>query len=235
MGRRSHPRLVTSTQDVTSDEVEREARAESPKVLQTGDGGRAELVGSAIEFRDPQGRLLVRYDGGALELCPASGDLRLRAPAGRIQLEAAIDVSVKAARDFTVTAARSAHVEVTSSKIADLPSRLQLDIEGAKLTGAALDLRARVTKMVTSRIDTIASEVRTSAKTIETTARKVETTAERITTKAKDVVEDVAGLMESRIGRVRSLVRGAFSLRTKTVQMKSEEDTSIDGRRVLLG
>jgi hypothetical protein len=230
MSRRSHLRRVTSMQDVATDEAKQPA-----SVLHTADGGRAEIIGGAIEFRDPQGRLLVRYDGGALELCPASGDLRLRAPAGRIEIEAATDLTLKAARDIGVTAARSARVEVSSAKITDLVSRLQLDIDGAKLTGAAIDLRAKVSKLVASRVDTIATDVRTSAKTIETTARKIETTAERITTKAKDVVEDVAGLLESRVGRVRSLVRGAFSLRSKTVAMKSEEDTSIDGRRVLLG
>lgn len=201
----------------------------------TPDGARAEVVGGAIEFRDGQGRLLVRYESGALEVAPASGDLRLRAPAGRVHIEAATDVNIAASRDVAINGVRSAQVSVTSSRTPDLPSRLHLDHDGAKITGRAVEMRAQLAKTLAAKWDLVATDVRTNAKTIETHARKLETTAEKVTTRAKEMVEEVAGLLETRAGRMRSLVKGAFSLRTKTVHMKSEEDTSIDGRRVLLG
>ncbi len=88
---------------------------------------------------------------------------------------------------------------------------------------------------VASYFAVVATEVRTSAKTITSHARKIETTAERVALHAKELAQQIAGVLDTRAGRVRSLVSGAFSLRTKTVNMKSEQDTSIDGRRVLLG
>ena len=175
----------------------------SPRLV-AADGGRAELSGEGIDFFDPDGRLLVRYENGALEIAPRDGDLRLRAPAGRVQIESGEDI--------------------------ELTARGCL-----KLRGATMDLRAQQARGTFAKLDLIAAAVRASATTIETQARKIETTAERVRVVAKDVAQEVAGLLDSRAGRVRSIVRGAFSLRTKTVNMKSEEDTAIDGRRVLLG
>ncbi len=83
--------------------------------------------------------------------------------------------------------------------------------------------------------DVIAQTIRTSATTIETRARKIDITAETVVRRAKEVLDHVSGLVETRAGRVRSFVTGAFSLRSKTTALKSEKDTSVDGRRVLLG
>ena len=56
-----------------------------------------------------------------------------------------------------------------------------------------------------------------------------------VVTRAKSLVQNVSGLLESKLGRARTIVEGAFSLRSKSTSMKSQEDTSVDGRRVLLG
>lgn len=198
------------------------------------DGARAELVRGGIEFRDAEGRLLLRYLDGALEVAPSHGDLRLRAPSGRVEIEAGTDVAIHAARDLKLSAAKSTETTVGAAN-AELPSRLRVDAEGTKVSGRAFELRSRSARAVSVKAELIATDLGLSAKTIVTHARKIETTAERVTLRAKEAVEDIAGLLETRVGRMRSLVRGAFSLRSKSTNMKSEEDTSVDGRRVLLG
>jgi hypothetical protein len=59
--------------------------------------------------------------------------------------------------------------------------------------------------------------------------------AERLVERVKDAYRDIDGLLHTRVGRVRSLVAGAYELLAKTTTVTSEEDTSIDGKRVLLG
>lgn len=64
---------------------------------------------------------------------------------------------------------------------------------------------------------------------------KLEVHAARIVERAAEVYRDVESLLHTRAGRVRTLVRGALDLLAGTTHIASEEDTSIDGKRVLLG
>jgi len=62
-----------------------------------------------------------------------------------------------------------------------------------------------------------------------------ELSAERIVERAADAYHEVSGLLRTRAGRMRTLVRGAVQLFGRRTDIASEEDTSIDGKRVLLG
>lgn len=167
-----------------------------PSEVRAPDGGRAALVDGAIEVRDGVGRLMLRYRDGALELHAETGDLRLSAPKGRVQIDAA---------DIGLTATNT------------------------------LELRGKETRTVAGAAALVASTVRTTAVSIETHARTIDDVAERVTLRTKELTHQVVGLFDSKVGRVRSLVRGAFSLRSKTVHVKASDDASVDGRRVLLG
>jgi hypothetical protein len=218
---------------------DRAARArsvpEGPVALVAPDGARVELVGGGFELRDAEGRLFVRYANGCAEIAPASGDLVLRAPAGSVRIDAAADVTIAAARDAIVEGARRSELRVSTPGGAFPASRVAVDARGATVAAPKVDVSTRAARLVASGADVVAERVRTSASSIETTAKKIDITAERVATRAKELVEDVVDLLETRAGRVRSLVRGAFSLRSRTTAMKSKDDTSIDGKRVLLG
>ncbi len=203
--------------------------------LVLGDGSRAEIARGAIELRDPDGRLLLRYRAGSLEIAPATGDLRLAAPSGAVRIEAATDVTISAHRDARLEGERSAELSTGEAGSEETGPRVRIDAGGARVRGKKVEIHARHASTVAAIAEVVATEVRTSAKTITSHARKIETTAERIAVHAKELAQEIAGALDTRAGRVRSIVRGAFSLRTRTVNMKSEQDTSIDGRRVLLG
>src|SRR5690349_15775023 len=66
--------------------------------LDLPDGGSAELRGGALEVRDAEGRLRIRYEGGSAEIAAPDGDLRLVAPRGRVVVEAATEVAIKGER-----------------------------------------------------------------------------------------------------------------------------------------
>ena len=210
-------------------------RTDEPRRLDLPDGGHAVAAANGLEVFDPAGRLLVRYRDGALELSPASGDLRLSAPNGKVRIEAGVDVEIAAARDVVVSGDRSAELAAARGAEVDVAPRVRVDAHGAKVTGPTVEVRAQRGRAFLARADLVATAVRTSATTIETTAKRLDTTAEKVTLRAKELSQEIAGLLQTRAARVRTLVRGAFTLHTKTVHMKSEEDTAVDGRRVLLG
>lgn len=214
-----------------------EAHADgSPRSLSTLDGGRVTLLGEdTLEFRDAEARLLVRYRDGALEIAPPTGDLRLSAPAGQVRIDAALDVSVSAGRELSLSGAARVRVEASEAAGSALPSRLELGPASAVLSGRSVEFRAHRLRSVVNALETVASTVRTSATRVELHARDLETTVERISTRAKEAVEEFADLWETRAGRVRALVRGTYRLETSSTALTSEDDTSIDGRRVLLG
>jgi len=209
-----------------------------PRSLQAPDGARAELVGDAFEVFDPQGRLLIRYRDGGLEVAPAQGDLILTSTTGRVRIAAATDFVVEASRDVHLDAARGFRASAgrVGADDAELSaSRLSLDPRRAVLATPSLDVRARTTQVATGDATILARKIQTSATRIATTVEELEVTAGHVVERARDVVQEVTGVLTSRIGRVRALVKGAYSLRSKRTEMRSTDDTAIDGRRVLLG
>jgi hypothetical protein len=82
---------------------------------------------------------------------------------------------------------------------------------------------------------TAKGEAKIHAQAIELVSGVAAIHAERLIERAKDAYREIDGLLHTRAGRVRSLVAGAYELFAKQTTVTSEEDTSIDGKRVLLG
>src|SRR5690606_32454396 len=79
-------------------------RARSSAALQTPprdgftlpDGSSVEREGDEVAIRDPEGRVVIRYERGAATVIAPDGDLRLEAPRGDVRLVAGRDVVVEA-------------------------------------------------------------------------------------------------------------------------------------------
>ncbi len=104
-------------------------------------------------------------------------------------------------------------------------ARDTLVIEGA----SALELRAR------DRVTIESDELVVRAKRSELSVGSWELRAERIVERARDVFRDVERLMETRARRARTIVDRLLELSARRTSIRSSEDTSIDGKRVLLG
>jgi hypothetical protein len=182
------------------------------EVLTLPDGATAALAGDALELRDAGGRLLVRYQDGAAEICAPAGDLTLSAPLGRVVLKAATDVEIEAERDITQRAARR-----------------------ASLKTGALAVEARESRLVTGQATILARHIATTAMTLAQSVERYELTATRIVETARDAFHDVKDLCQTRIGRARTLVKGAYSVHARRAIVASKEETKVDGKKVLLG
>jgi hypothetical protein len=84
-------------------------------------------------------------------------------------------------------------------------------------------------------VTTVARAVATKAESIALTAEKYELAATRIVEKSRDAFRDVVDLAQTRVGRARTVVASIFSLSSRRSVLVSKEDTSIDGRKILLG
>lgn len=199
-------------------------------------GGHAVLAedGDAIELRDAAGKLLVRYDGDTTEVSAPAGDLRLSAPYGRVVVEAASDVVLSAGRDAVHRAARA--VELATGPLGASPSahvRLERDTLYAKAGRA--DLVANALLATAAQAEVVAKRLATTAREAAFTAERYEAAVESWVQRSRESLREVAELAEERLGRVRAVVKETFSLESRRAQIRSEEETSIDGKRVLLG
>ncbi|MCC6552128.1 MAG: DUF3540 domain-containing protein [Polyangiaceae bacterium] len=214
--------------------AKRRAPAQEPEaaVIRLPDGACAELRGGALELRDPGGRLLVRYAGGTAEIAAPAGDLILSAPAGRVAIRSATDIALEAARDIEHRAARRVAV---GAGAAGAPAQLTIEPERAHLKSARVEVEARAGRAVVGQAAVVARQIATTARTITASADRYEITATRLVEKTRDAFRDVADLAQTRIGRARTLVKGAYTLNARRTTVASEEETKVDGKKVLLG
>jgi Protein of unknown function (DUF3540) len=84
--------------------------AAAPSIPVPG-GGAVTVDGEGVSIIDPAGRVVVRYRDGQAEIAAPAGDLVLSAPAGRVSVRAAGDVSIEAEGSLVQRAAGSIDVE----------------------------------------------------------------------------------------------------------------------------
>jgi hypothetical protein len=180
--------------------------------LELADGSRAEISGSAIDLLAKDGALLLRYEEGRIVIAPPRGDLELAAPSGRVVLRAALDVAVEAGRDVSYTAGRRLRVETEE-----------------------LEACARKARLRSADASIVARTLVTTAETIATRCERFELEAVRIVHRAKEMFRDVEDLAQDRLGRARTVVRDVWTMATRRTVMTSNEDTAIDGKKILIG
>lgn len=176
------------------------------------DGSAVQVVDEhSAEIRDPQGRLLLRYRDGVLELGPEAGDLVLRAPEGTVRVQAGSDVCIEAGGE------------------------LQLGAATASLRSERLEVEVRSGRVVAGAVETFARELVTTATHMAHTVERFELEATRIVETARDAFREVQQLAQHNIGRLHTVVRDVYTLDANRTYLRSKEDTAIDGKRVLLG
>lgn len=174
--------------------------------VSTPAGATATVEGEVIVVRDPRGAIVVQYDAvtGSATIAAPSGDLRLVSPTGKVVIDAATDLELRARAKTTM---RSVELET--------------DADHTHVHAKALQLASGV--------------VEATAQTVVFGVGSWNLTADRVLEKATDVYRTIEGIMETRAGKWRALIRGATQWRSDTTSVVSKQDTSIDGRRVLLG
>lgn len=170
------------------------------------------LRGAVAEVRDGEGRLLVRYENGRAEIAAPSGDLVLSAPSGRVVLQAGTDVEIDATKDLSQRAGGRASLASKSVAVEAVDARLHA-----------------------GQVAVVADRILTTAKVVSQSVERLEVSAARLFEKTRETYRETKGLLQTRAGRVRTVVEDAFSLTANRTTLTSKEETSIDGKKVLLG
>jgi hypothetical protein len=189
------------------------ADAGSTQEIALADGATVKVHDGAVaEVRDACDRLLVRYENGRAEIAAPAGDLVLSAPGGRVVVRAASDVVIEAERDLLQRAGQRAGVEARK-----------------------LHVKSGEAHLETAQATVVAERILTTARVLAHNVERFEVTATRLLEKTRETYREAADLLQTRAGRLRTLVEDTYSLHARRTTIVSKEETSIDGKKVLLG
>lgn len=203
-----------------------------PPALALSDGTTLRVHDDAAEIRDPEGRLLVRYANGSAEIAVPAGNLTLAAPDGRVVVRAGRDITLEAARDVEQRAGRN--VTVTAGSEGASP-QVRVGASATEVDTPRFELRTEAGRVEAGEVTVIAQRIATTAKIVVQQVERLEVTATRIVERSRDTFREATDLLQTRAGRARTLIQDVYALYSRRTTMDSKEDTSIDGKRVLLG
>jgi len=119
-----------------------------------------------------------------------------------------------------------------------LSSGKDLELEAgraARLSAPQLEVASDAAELKTQQATVIAGRIATTATMLIQNVERLELQAERIMEKSRNVFREASELVQTRAGRIRTLVQGGYNLMSKRTSMVSDEETSIDGEKILLG
>ena len=206
--------------------------AVSPLSIAAPDGATAQMLNGALEVRDPGGRLLVRYADGAAEISAPERDLRLSAPHGRVVIEAGMDVAIEAARDLSQRAGR--RLDLGAGAV-DATPQLRIDPAATRVKATKLEVETRSSRLVTGQATILARSIATTAEQLATSVSRYELTATKLVEKTRDAFRDVADLLQIRARRSRTIIADTSTSHARRTVLVSSEETTIDGKKILLG
>lgn len=206
--------------------------ASAPPSLPIPGGGSVTVADGGVELSDPEGRLLVRYKNGSIEIAAPAGDLVLSAPQGRVVVRSAEDIELNAERDLSQRAGRSVAIGAGASG-----SNPQVRLEPGKtaVETPRLDVSAHEASVVAGEATVAARRVETTAGLVKQTAARVEITAQRLVERTEDALREASDLSETRARRARTVIQETYSLHAERTKVSSIEETSLAGRKILLG
>ena len=118
---------------------------------------------------------------------------------------------------------------------ADSQPQLSIQHEQTRIDSEQLAIRAPKTTLITGRATVVANHIATTAKRLATNVERYELTAERLVERSRNAFREVADLLQMRLGRARTLVKNTYAVHSRRTVMVSKKETSIDGKKILLG
>jgi uncharacterized protein (DUF2345 family) len=199
-------------------------------VVPLADGGAVRVEHGQVSILAPTGEVVVRYEGGTATIV-AQADLVLAAPRGRVRIESGQDVEITAARDVVHHAARRVDLRAGAAAA----PQLRVETERVALSTDQLEASSAKVEASLGDVNVVAGRLTTVAASITERAQRIEVAAEKLIETTRDTFREAKGLLVSRAGRVQTIVRDVFLLKTRRTTLKSSDETSVDGKKVLLG
>lgn len=183
--------------------------------LATSSGASASVDGDRIVIRNADGQIAVVFDAatGSATITAPSGDLNLAAPQGK--------VAISSGKGFS--AAVGEH------------SKLEINPNTTHVSAPSVEVSAHKASVHATETETISDRLRVTASDALYTMGRYELRATRLLERVQDAFRDVENLLQTRAGRARTIVRDTMQIFSRRTTMASKEETSIDGKRIMLG
>jgi hypothetical protein len=109
--------------------------------------------------------------------------------------------------------------------------------EEIEITTPSRSLRLEASHLILSseRLQLSARELVAEFTDARWTAQRWQLVATRLHERVRDKIVDVENALQTRAGRVRTVVSATWEVLSRRTRLRSKEDTSVDGKRVLLG
>ena len=218
---------------VSSSELETQRAAQKPESIQRG-GAYAALEGEEIRVYSRRDELLFAYD-------PKAETARLHVAVGDLELSAARDIRLEAGRAVRVGArnVELSSLEGVRCRVAAAAGALRsvfgVSSRGVQIEGEALDVRSSHANVNIDEQRYRGRRVDADVGMVRVVAKKTEHVVRTIIEKAVAVYRSAEDLTQTKTGRLKTLVRETFHLRSRRTRMKSEKDVKIDGEQIHLG
>jgi hypothetical protein len=204
------------------------APTEGDRVLVTSDGAASYVIGVLVSpamHRAPAERAIATAGGASAEVEGES--LRIRDAAGRlvVAFDAATGALELSSRTDLRLAAPNGRVVVESGKDIDLDA-------GERIVSRAGESELSIDGAgVAARAPSVTLE----ARSMSISAGSYELAAGRLVERATDAFRTVEELFETRAKHARSICERTLELIGRRTTISSQEDTRVEGKRVLLG
>lgn len=195
-------------------------------LIELPSGATVSLEDRAVVARNPEGRVILRFDGHTVELV-AAADLALSAPDGGVAIRAR-DAVVIEGGTIEQRAERHASIAVGDASLA---------LGRSSLLARAPEISARADEatLASETATVVAQRIATTAQHLVQEVERVELRAGKIIERAGDVARHASGLCQLTARRLRTLVEGSYALVSERTSLRSRQETTIDGDKILLG
>jgi hypothetical protein len=176
--------------------------------------------------------LWVRFSDGHAHLVAPHGDLEVTAPHGRLLLRAGTHLACQAMRDVALRAGRRVDVVVgAGGQAVPLrvdPSTVRVGAARTQMRTERLDWTSEVTRLALGRVRLAVEELRVDV-------RRLDRVCQRSLERCVLALTDVVGLAETKARRWRGTVRETLAVRAGHIELRSGEQTTVNGKQVLVG
>lgn len=188
-----------------------------------------------ISVENEQGYLLFEYDANEKKskIYAPQGDLSLNALHGNIDLVSGKNIRCSSLGNIMLESATAAQIRVAPKE--DKQSAISLSDKGIVLSSDRIGVNAQEAKFQIKKGLYEGQSFKSVLDHSKLMVGKLETVASRILERAKNVYRTVDELQQTKANRVRTLVDGAYQLKSETSYIESKKSVKIDAEKIHLG
>ncbi|MCI5223474.1 MAG: DUF3540 domain-containing protein [Candidatus Electrothrix sp. AR4] len=190
---------------------------------------------ASLQIFSPHDELIIEYDtaNNKTKLSSHGNNLELNAPAGNMSLNSSESITIQ-----------SDSINLTGRNMINMKVQDQTgtSISGLSLGNYQTKLNCPDFRIVAKNGDLFVDELKITGKKILTNLvqatfkiSKLETRAKTLVHKAQNMYQSVENLSQLKTGRLKTLIKSTYHLKSKNTVLKSEEDFKVKAEEINLG